>query len=275
MNWQAILIPGLIIGGLGAFFATVLGIVSRIFHVEKEECVEAVSSALPGLNCGGCGFPSCEGYAVALCEDESISLSACKPGGSEATEKIAAALGRESGGAQGVEKKIAACLCLGTEENAKKAFDYVGPHTCQDAALIRGGYKMCKQGCLGYGDCVAICPVDAIFIDETGLPAVDRDRCISCEACVSACPHGIMQMVQVGQRVFIKCSNKEKGAITRLQCEVGCIGCGLCVKECPFDAIKLENNCAVIDYDKCKQCGKCVRVCPRKVIIQLPALLKK
>ncbi|MCK5655419.1 MAG: 4Fe-4S binding protein, partial [Candidatus Aureabacteria bacterium] len=45
-----------------------------------------------------------------------------------------------------------------------------------------------------------------------------------------------------------------------------CIGCGKCVKECPFDAIKLVDNLAVIDYSKCKVCGKCVSVCPVNVI---------
>ena len=47
-------------------------------------------------------------------------------------------------------------------------------------------------------------------------------------------------------------------------CENGCIGCGICVSVCPFQAIAInENGVAEVDEAKCVACGKCVRECPK------------
>ena len=58
------------------------------------------------------------------------------------------------------------------------------------------------------------------------------------------------------------CKNHDKGAQTRKQCKAGCIGCMKCQKVCPEEAVKVENFCAKVDYDKCIGCGKCHEVCP-------------
>lgn len=46
----------------------------------------------------------------------------------------------------------------------------------------------------------------------------------------------------------------------------GCIGCGLCVQTCPFEAIDLEDGIAKVDSEKCTNCGACVGDCPVNVI---------
>jgi Dissimilatory sulfite reductase (desulfoviridin), alpha and beta subunits len=58
----------------------------------------------------------------------------------------------------------------------------------------------------------------------------------------------------------------DKGAIVVKVCQVGCFACGRCAKVCPAGAIKIENNIAVIDYEKCDNCGRCIEECPRKII---------
>ena len=54
----------------------------------------------------------------------------------------------------------------------------------------------------------------------------------------------------------------------KLVVKEGCIGCGICKKNCPSEAIKVENFLAHIDYDKCIGCGSCVEKCPKKAIIK-------
>ena len=63
-----------------------------------------------------------------------------------------------------------------------------------------------------------------------------------------------------------QCSNKDKGVLVNKTCKVGCIACGLCVRNCPNEAIFLKDNVAAIDYTKCNGCGTCVSKCPKKAI---------
>ena len=69
--------------------------------------------------------------------------------------------------------------------------------------------------------------------------------------------------------------NKEKGVYAKANCLVACIGCNACAKECKFDAIKIENFLAYIDYKKCTLCRKCVAVCPTNCILEVNFLPKK
>ena len=48
------------------------------------------------------------------------------------------------------------------------------------------------------------------------------------------------------------------------------IGCGKCAKECPFDAISIQDGIAVVDKEKCVACGKCVNTCPNNIIELVP-----
>ena len=53
-------------------------------------------------------------------------------------------------------------------------------------------------------------------------------------------------------------------------CSVGCIGCGICEKQCPKQAITVVDNVAHIDYEKCTSCGICAAKCPKKCITIVP-----
>lgn len=86
------------------------------------------------------------------------------------------------------------------------------------------------------------------------------------------CPRGIIRVRLLDDRIQPLCSNLDKGfdAATktgaRTVCDVSCIACGLCVKNCSADAIHIEQFHAVIDAARCLSCGACAVVCPRHVI---------
>ena len=133
------------------------------------------------------------------------------------------------------------------------------------------GETGCGLGCLGCGDCVAACQFGAITInEETGIPEVNEDNCTSCGACVKACPRNIIELRKKGpknRRVYVRCVNKDKGAVARKSCKAACIGCGKCVKECKFEAITMVNNLSYIDPEKCRLCRKCEEACPTNAIV--------
>ena len=65
----------------------------------------------------------------------------------------------------------------------------------------------------------------------------------------------------------VKCSSKDKGKDVMKACSVGCIGCHLCEKNCPSDAVHVVDNVAYIDQEKCTGCGICAEKCPKKIIL--------
>ena len=83
------------------------------------------------------------------------------------------------------------------------------------------------------------------------------------------CPQEIIHIHECANYIVVKCSNKSKGAAAKKQCEASCIGCGICEKTCTAGAVKVTDNCAVIDEDACLSCGMCSVKCPRHVIHDL------
>ena len=63
-----ILIPVFILAGIGLIMALLLAIGRKAFYVEVDERIEQIGDILPGVNCGGCGFAGCSGYAAAAAE---------------------------------------------------------------------------------------------------------------------------------------------------------------------------------------------------------------
>ena len=68
MDIKSILIAAGLIGAMGLIFGALLAVVSKIFAVKEDPRKALVRAALPGANCGGCGFAGCDAYAQAVAE---------------------------------------------------------------------------------------------------------------------------------------------------------------------------------------------------------------
>ncbi len=260
--------PVVVLGGMGLLFGILLSVASNVFAVEVDPRVEAVRAALPGANCGACGYPGCDGLAEAIASGEA-PVNACPVGGSAVAQSVGEIMGVN---AANVERQVAVVLCQGDCEKAKEKFIYQGMQDCLAASVLQGGSKMCSFGCLGCGTCEYVCKFDAIKIVD-GLAIIDKEKCTACLKCIGACPKGIIELVPYKNEHIVKCKSKDIGKEVRNNCSVGCIGCQICVKNCPVDAIGFENNLAKIDYDKCINCGICAKKCPTKAIY--PGLISK
>ena len=262
-----------VLGGIALIAALILFFCSKKFAVKEDPRLAQVQELLPGANCGGCGYPGCSGLADALVKGAdagSIDGLGCPVGGSEVMTKVADLLGMAMAN---TEPMVAVVRCNGTCENRPKIVAYDGLRTCAAMNSCGAGETGCGYGCLGCGDCVAACQFGAIAInEETGLPEVDEEKCTSCGACVKACPRHIIELRKKGpksRRVFVRCVNKDKGAVAKKNCKAACIGCGKCAKECKFEAITVAGNLSYIDPNKCRLCRKCESVCPTGSIVAL------
>jgi len=252
------------IASIGAIFGLGLALAARQFAVKIDPRIEDVKGVLAGAHCGACGYPGCEQYAEAVVKNADVPPNLCTPGGARAVEAVARITGKV---AEKTEPIFSRIMCQGDCNKSVKRFTYEGITDCRAAVLAGGGDKSCVYGCLGYGTCVRACPFDAMHMSKEGLPVVDVAKCTGCRKCEKACPKKVIEVLPAGNAVLVACHSKDKGAMVKKNCEVGCIACGKCVKVCPFDAPSIENNVARIDLDKCRVCGLCVKPCPTDAIV--------
>lgn len=263
MDIMAVVIAAVVVAAAGIVVGIGLGLFGEKFKVEVDEKELAIRGELPGNNCGGCGFAGCDALAKAIANGEAAP-NTCPVGGAAVGEKIAEILGVtvEEG-----DKNVAFVKCKGTCDKAQTLYEYSGIHDCREAAVVPGGGpKACSYGCEGFGSCVKACEFDAIHV-VNGVAVVDKEKCMACGKCVAACPRNLITLVPYKAKHLVQCASHDRGPAVKKVCTAGCIGCTLCTKECPFDAIHMDNNVAVIDYAKCKNCGKCAKKCPVQAIL--------
>ena len=259
--FQNIFLPSLIMLAIALLCGLLLVVLSQVFSVEKDARIGEVEKLLAGINCGGCGYPGCAGFAEAVVANKA-ELSSCNPTSAENKAKIKELLGLV--GSSGVDT-VAVVNCNGGNF-CKDKFEYQGYGDCQSAQLLAGGTKMCPVGCMGLATCSKVCPHFAITVKNDGFAYVDRESCTSCGACIQACPKVLISRIHRSAPVYVACSNDCKGKDIRDMCSHGCIGCGICAKVCPTGAITMVDNLPLINYELCNGCLNCVLKCPTKVM---------
>ncbi|MCL2078825.1 MAG: RnfABCDGE type electron transport complex subunit B [Oscillospiraceae bacterium] len=255
-----------ITGAAGLLAAVLLIIAGKVMNVPTDPLVEKIREALPGANCGACGYSGCDGYAAALAKGEA-AIDKCPPGGEATYKELGAILGIDA--TDELVKKIAIVHCVGDTDARIDKMEYVGIDTCVAASGLYGGKHACSFGCLGYGDCVKVCPSGAICISK-GIARVDSRKCTACKLCEKVCPTAVISVETKPKHAAVLCKNPEKGGIVRNKCKRGCIACQKCVRECPAKAIHITSPSealAVIDDAKCDSCGHCSQICITKCIL--------
>jgi electron transport complex protein RnfB len=260
----AVIVGGsaVIIGGIGFFVGIILIWASEKFSIETNPLVEEVIGALPGANCGACGYAGCADFADKVV-GQVAPLNGCPVGGIDVAKLIGELLGQEVKESESIYPFV---RCHGGIHCIDKIY-YEGIEDCKAVMMLSDGEKGCSYGCMGRGTCVRACPFGAIKIGDDRLPVVNRNLCKSCGICVEACPNNILVMASESEQVHVLCRSHDKGKVVKAVCEFGCIGCKICQKNCPADAITVTNFLAQIDQEKCTNCGLCIENCPQKSIV--------
>ena len=254
----------LCVGGIGLASAAALAVAEKYLSVPQDPRIGKVTEILPGANCGGCGYAGCADYARAIVVDNA-ECNLCAPGGAACAQAIASFLGRA---AAAMERRVAIVLCCGDDTEALRRAAYNGIADCAAAQATAGGDKGCAYGCLGYGSCARVCPVNAIRI-ANGIAKVDKVLCIACGKCVAACPRKLIKLVPAAAEIHVLCSSKDKGPAVKKVCGTGCIGCRICTKLAD-GAINMDGFLAVVDYAKPLTNEETVAKCPGHCIRKDP-----
>jgi len=239
-----IILAAVVMGVLAVVVGHVLGWADLVFQVEVDPKVEAILRALPGANCGGCGFVGCADYADAVSKGK-VEVNLCGPGGTASAQRIAEIMGVETPDAFPYRAVV---HCVASGEQRLQRVPYLGEPTCAGANLV-AGVQGCVYGCLGLGDCVRACQYDAIHI-VNGLAVVGYDKCTGCTACVRACTRNIITMVpfKSDRMLVVGCSNQDSGPDVKAVCKVGCVGGKVCTRN--NDLMDMQGNLPRINYDK-------------------------
>ncbi|MCF6460778.1 4Fe-4S binding protein [Clostridium sp. Cult3] len=111
--------------------------------------------------------------------------------------------------------------CRACEEACSKAYF---KENNRGKSRIRIGENKKIVACTQCGECIDICPVEALYRDGKGIVRLNKNRCVGCFMCVGFCPELAMFEHEDYTEPF------------------NCVACGICVNSCPTEAIYIEEK---------------------------------
>lgn len=259
-----ILIAAVALGLMGLLFGLLLMGTEKVFAIPADEKRDAVRAALPGANCGACGYPGCDGCADAIACGKA-PVNACPVGGKPVADKISAIMGNAE--AADAVRKVASVIAKVIPSIARRSLSTAAFRTAWRRLSSMTATRLAKFACLGLGTCARVCPFDAIHVDPVKkIAVVDDEKCVACGKCVAICPKGVLSLRPVTEDVTVRCRNTEPAKKVLSACSTGCIHCGKCFRVCPHGAITMTNGLPVIDQSKCQHCMACADACPTKAM---------
>ena len=264
MDVTLILTSVAILGGVGLTFGSLIALANAKLKVWEDPRISAVEEALPGANCGACGFAGCRAFAEAAVKGD-VAPAGCTVMGDADREDVATLIGVSAGEAS---KKVARLLCAGGTDVATRKAGYYGVESCGAAVAVTGGGKGCTWGCVGLADCAVACDFDAITMDRFGLPVVDTELCTACGDCVDACPLDLFTIMPLDHKLIVQCKNLMEGDAAEEVCAVACTACGRCVQDAAPGLIEIKDGLAVVDYDRVEEANpEATSRCPTGAIV--------
>ena len=235
----------------------------------KLKEAEKIYSHLPGINCGACGNAGCFAYAQALAQEKNtLKDNPCMPLMQD--EKMVKELTDELQIEMDLSEmnNVAIIHCDGDSEIIS---NYHGINTCKAAVQLQAGPKRCPYACQGLGDCKAVCPFDAIYIDEVKkIAVIDSKKCVACGLCVKECPLNLIELVPRELTQYLASNYRAARKIPgREHCTIGCIHCKRCIKVSKNNEViwDEEKDLPVFNLNLCPAAPEAVEACPKNTFM--------
>ena len=133
--------------------------------------------------------------------------------------------------------------------------------------LMDRNIEVYTKKCIACGECYNVCPVGAIELNGPS-PITIKDNCVYCGKCVEQCQFDAIgayddYFYSKDTDLYYARSYLHKQRIGDFSLSsTKCQACGICVNNCPTEALELNNDNVDFNEDKCIYCRTCEAICP-------------